>query len=167
MLYINPETFQTFDYAIIFHCNINDISHCSMNCTVCSFFSSVTPRLDHKTPQALFSPWIEILFIPNILPAMLKCCLSRSDRGLLSSLSRQALSPFSNLMEKVWPVPRVSAAEAAPQKATGLYKQKLVIISTPIPELCHPPGLLWFIEGQPSATGSSESHLLHFLVTCE
>lgn len=39
--------------------------------------------------------------------------------------------------------------EAAPHKATGFYKQKLVIISTPNLELCHPPGLLWFMEGQP------------------
>lgn len=42
-----------------------------MNYIVHSFFSSFTPKFDHKTPQVLFSPWMEILFTPNILPAML------------------------------------------------------------------------------------------------
>lgn len=73
-----------------------------------------------------------------------------------------------NLMMKVRPMPRVSAAlEAAPHKATGFYKQKLAIISIPIPELYHQSALLWFTEGQPSATGSLESQLLHFLARCE
>lgn len=49
----------------------------------------------------------------------------------------------------------------------SFYNQKLVIISTPSPELCHLPGLLWFLEEQPSATGSLESHLLRFLARCE
>lgn len=71
MFYINPLTFQTFHYTIKFHCNVNDISRCSMTYIVHSSFSSVTTKFDKKTPPELFPPWMEFSPIPNILPEIL------------------------------------------------------------------------------------------------
>lgn len=125
------------------------------------FYSSVTNKFDHKTPQVLLSPQMEISPIPDILSEKLNLIkvrqntvpilIQRSIFILLQALTTQRSCDLH---------PRF-------QQSSRLLQPNLTIIFTHSPDSDTHLGCLWFMEGQLFVTEPLESHPLHLLAKCE